>query len=51
MRTGTSSSGMILVASSTSKGKAAAKSSSKSWTPKSQTGKSPAAMAVHRSRR
>ena len=49
--TGTSSSGMILVASKTSKSNSSAKASSKTWTPSSHSGKSPVSMASHRSRR
>ena len=50
-RTGTSSSGMILVGSSTSKANRSAKSSSNSCSPSSHSGKSPAVIASHRSRR
>ena len=51
VRTGTSSSGISLVASSTSKAKRSAKSSSKTCTPSSHCGKSPASIASQRSRR
>ena len=50
-RTGTSSSGMILVGSRTSKANRSAKSSSKTCKPSSHSGKAPAVMASHRSRR
>ena len=50
-RTGTSSSGMILVASRTSKSNSSANVSSNSCTPSSYSGKSPPLMASHRSRR
>ena len=50
-RTGTCSSGMILVESSTSNSKESANSSSNSCTPRSHWGKSPAWIASHRSRR
>ena len=50
-RTGTSSSGMILVASRMSKSKASAKASSNSWSPSSHSGKSPLLIASHKSRR
>ena len=51
MRTGSSSSGMILVGSRMSKSKLSAKAWSNSWTPSSHSGKSPMLMASHRSRR
>ena len=50
-RTGTSSSGMILVASSTSKLNCSACSSVKICSPSSHSGYSPASIASHRSRR
>ena len=50
-RTGTSSSGMILVASSTSNANLSANSSSNSCSPSSHSGKSPGWIASHRSRR
>ena len=50
-RTGSSSSGMILVGSSTLKANWSAKSSSNSCRPSSHSGKSPWVMASHRSRR
>ena len=49
--TGTSSTGISLVASSTSKLKASACASVKIWKPSSHSGYSPASMASHRSRR
>ena len=50
-RTGMSSSGISLVASSTSKSKPSANSSSNSCTPSSHSGKLPCSIEVHRSRR
>ncbi len=49
--TGTSSSGISLVASRMSKSKPSAVASSKSCTPSSNSGKSPASIASHRSAR
>ena len=51
LRIGTSSSGISLVASSTSKGNLSANSSSKICRPSSHSGKSPLPIASHRSRR
>ena len=50
-RTGSTSSGMILVASSTSKSNSSANASSKTWTPRSHWGRSPLSIAAWRSRR
>ena len=51
MRIGSSSSGMSLVGSRTSKAKASAKASSKTCRPSSHSGKAPDWIAVQRSRR